>query len=152
MIGPELASFLEEGLGIHLGSRSAELDPNGARALAAKVEADGTMLAVYLSTAAAEIVLPDLQANGQVAVLFGRPVDDRSVQVKGAFLDIRDGRDNERAMVDAQWEGYLANLGMIGIPREVYDRGARWPVRVVRLRVTALFDQTPGTAAGEVLQ
>jgi hypothetical protein len=152
MIASDLASFLEEGIGIHLASRTAALEPNGVRALAVKVEEAGAVLAVYVTTVAAESVLADYRANGQVAVLFGRPVDERSVQVKGIFLDVRDRREDERAMVSGQWEGYRANLGLIGIPRAVYDRGPRWPVRVVRLRVNAIFDQTPGPSAGETLR
>jgi hypothetical protein len=93
-------------------------------------------------------VLPDLEANGQVAVLFGRPIDDRSVQVKGLFIDVRAGRDDERALVGTQWDGYLRNLGLIGIPREIYNRWPTWPVAAVRLQVTALFEQTPGPGAG----
>lgn len=152
MIAPDLASFLEEGLGIHVASRNAALEPNGVRALAVQVEDAGAVLAAYITTMAIGVVLPDLLANGQVAVLFGRPVDERSVQVKGTYLDVRDGRDDEQALVTRQWEGYLANLGLIGIPREVYDVGPRWPVRVIRLRVTAIFEQTPGPSAGEPLK
>jgi hypothetical protein len=149
MITPQLASFLEEGIGVHLGSRSADLEPGGVKAIAAKVERDGTHLVVYVPAVAAGRVLPDLQANGQGAVLFGRPVDERSVQVKGVYVDVRDGRDDERAMVLGQWEGYMTNLGLIGIPRAVYARWPTWPVVAIRLRVSALFEQTPGPGAGE---
>jgi len=148
MIASQLASFLEEGVGIHLGTRNADLEPNGTRAVAVKVSGDGQSLDVYVPTASIDRVLPDLQTNGQATVLFGRPVDDRSVQVKGMFVDVRDGRDNERAIAVAQWEGYLHNLGLIGIPREVYDGWPTWPVMAIRLRVTALFEQTPGPGAG----
>jgi hypothetical protein len=151
MISQALASFFEEGIGIHIGSRYASLEPGGARALAAKVEDQGATLVVYMPALFADQVMPDLQSNGQAAVLFGRPVDDRSVQVKGTFIDVRDGRDDERAMVQAQWEGYFANLALIGIPGAVYDRCPRWPVLAIRLRVTALFEQTPGPAAGAPL-
>ncbi|MCI0435569.1 MAG: hypothetical protein L0271_18280, partial [Gemmatimonadetes bacterium] len=64
MIDRELASFLQEGLGIHIGTRNARLDPNGARAAAVKVEADGEHVAVYVAEIAARRVLPDLEANG----------------------------------------------------------------------------------------
>jgi hypothetical protein len=148
MIAPQLASFLEEGVGIHLGTRNSRLEPNGTRAVAVKVDDAGRHLAVYVPAVSAERVLPDLQANGQGAVLFGRPVDDRSVQVKGVFVDVRDGRDDERELVATQWDGYLHNLGLIGIPHEIYARWPTWPVVVVRLQVTALFEQTPGPGAG----
>ena len=148
MIAPQLASFLEEGIGIHLGSRNADLEPNGTRAVAAKADRDGAHLLVYVPVSSVGRVLPDLQANGQAAVLFGRPIDDRSVQVKGTFVDVRDGRDDERPLVLTQWDGYLHNLGLIGIPREIYNRWPTWPVAAIRLRVTALFEQTPGPGAG----
>jgi hypothetical protein len=151
MIAAPLASFLEEGIGVHLGTRTSDLEPNGARAVAAKVEDAGRQLVVYVPAAFADLVLPDLQSNGQAAVLFGRPIDDRSVQVKGTFVDVRDGHDDERAMVLAQWEGYMDNLGAIGIPRAVYGRCPTWPVVAIRLKVTALFEQTPGPSAGTPL-
>jgi hypothetical protein len=151
MIPPPLASFLEEGVGVHLGTRTADLEPNGVRAVAVKVEDAGAHLVVYVPAVFADLVLPDLESNGQAAVLFGRPVDDRSVQVKGTFIDVRDGHDGERAPVLAQWEGYMDSLGAIGIPRAVYDRCPTWPVVAIRLRVAALFEQTPGPGAGTPL-
>jgi hypothetical protein len=151
MISPQLGAFLEEGIGVHLGSRTADLEPNGVRAIAAKVDRDGTHVVVYVAAVAASRVLPDLQSNGQGTVLFGRPVDDRSVQVKGTFVDVREGRDDERAMLMAQWEGFMVNLELIGIPRAVYARCATWPVVAIRLRVSALFEQTPGPGAGAPL-
>jgi hypothetical protein len=151
MIPPPLAAFLEEGLGIHLGSCSVDLEPNGVRAVAVRVEEGGAHLVVYVPVVFAMQVLPDLQSNGQGAVLFGRPVDERSVQVKGTFVDAREGGDAERAFVQTQWEGYLANLGLIGVPRAVYDRVPTWPVLAIRLRVTACFEQTPGPDAGVAL-
>jgi len=151
MILAPLASFLEEGIGVHLGTRTADLEPNGVRAVAARVEDSGRQLVVYVPAVFADRVLPDLQSNGQVAVLFGRPVDERSVQVKGTFVDVRDGHDGERAMVLAQWDAYMENLGAIGIPRAVYGQCPRWPVVAIRLKVTALFEQTPGPSAGAPL-
>ena len=148
MIPDSLASFLAEGIGVHLGTRTADLEPNGVRAVAARVEGSGLQLVVYVPAVFAALVLPDLQSNGQVAVLFGRPVDERSVQVKGTFMDVRDGHDGERAMVLAQWDAYMENLGAIGIPRAVYGRCPTWPVVAIRLKVTALFEQTPAPSAG----
>jgi hypothetical protein len=148
MVTSQLGSFFEEGIGIHIGSRSADLEPNGVRAIAVKVDRDGTHLVVYVPAVSADRVLPDLRSNGQGAVLFGRPVDERSVQVKGTFVDVREARDDEREMVLAQWEGYMTNLGLIGIPRAVYERWPTWPVVAIRLRVSALFEQTPGPGAG----
>ena len=151
MIDEHLAGFLEEGIGIHIGTRDRDLQPNGARAVAVKVENDRAHVVVYVARVAAERLLGDLESNGQVAVGFGRPVDDRACQVKGIFLEARPARDEERPFVAAQWEGFLGQLEQIGIPRAGSARWSTWPATAIRVRVTALFNQTPGPDAGAPL-
>jgi len=151
MIDPSLAGFLEEGLGIHIGTRNHRLQPNGARATAAKVEADGRHLIVYVPRVAAPFVLPDLKSNGQAAVVFGRPTDDRACQVKGVFVNSRPARAAERPFVMEQWDRFLANLERIGIPGQAVSGWTTWPLVAIRLRATALFNQTPGPGAGAPL-
>jgi hypothetical protein len=151
VIDRALAGFLEEGVGIHIGARDERLRPFGARAIAVRVEEDGRHLLVFVSAAAAPRVVPHLQANGQAAVVFGRPVDDRSCQVKGLFTDVRHAREDEQAFVRAQWEGFLSQLERIGIPRASSAGWSIWPAVAIRLKATALFNQTPGPQAGTPL-
>lgn len=148
MIDQELAEFLEGPVGIHLGTRDERLEPNGARCVSAEVEADGAHLVVYLARAAAERVLPDLQANGQAAVSFGRPLDDRACQVKGVFVSARDAAEDVRTRIESQWDMYRDNLEQIGIPRASYAAWPTWPCVAIRLRATALFEQTPRAGTG----
>ena len=151
MIDPELRGFLESGLGIHIGTRDVHLHANGARAAAIKVGEDGLHLVVYLAEVAARRVLPDLRSNGQAAVVFARPTDDRACQVKGIFVDARAAGENEREFVDAQWDRFLDQLERIGIPRLAAQGWITWPAVAVRLRATAVFEQTPGPDAGAPL-
>lgn len=151
MIDRQLASFLEEGLGIHIGTRDKRLQPGGARAVAVKVDKDGMHLVVYVAKVAAKRILPDLESNGQAAVVFGRPTDDRSCQVKGVFAGARPARANERPFVLAQWGAFLASLERIGIPRQNAAAWITWPAVAIRLKATALFEQTPGPQAGAPL-
>src|SRR4051794_34617834 len=92
MIHGELADFLQSGVGIYIGTRNAALEPNGARAIAARVEQDGALVVIYLAEIAAARILPDLESNGQAAVTFGRPVDERGCQVKGTCVWTRPAR------------------------------------------------------------
>src|SRR5688500_18200572 len=117
MIDRLLAGFLEEGVGIHIGTRDDRLQPDGARAVAVKVEDDSVHLVVYVAKVAADRVLPGLESNGEAAVVFGRPTDDRSCQVKGTFVTVRAAAAEERPFVLAQWDGFLQQLEQIGIPR-----------------------------------
>ena len=148
MIDPQLAAFLEQGVGIHIGTRNEQLHPNGARAVAAKVEGGGTHLVVYVAEIAAARLRVDLESNGQAAVVFGRPEDERSAQVKGVFVDIRPAIDSERPLMQKQWDGFLGQLEMIGIPRVSATNWITWPAVAIRLKVTTIFEQTPGPQAG----
>ena len=151
MIDSALAAFLQQGLAMHIGARDARLEPEGARVLAARVEPDGRHLVVYVADVAAVRILPLLEQNGQAAVTFARPVDDRACQVKGIFVDARAAADEEREIVTAQWEGLLDQLRRIGICRDTVAAWTTWPVTAIRLKVNAIFDQTPGAAAGAVI-
>lgn len=152
MIDPDLAGFLHEGLGIHLGTRDRQLHPNGVRAIAARVGADGTHITVFLAENASVRVLPDLRSNGHGAVSFGRPIDERACQVKGTFVEARPARDEERGMVLAQFEGYKRNLEMIGVPRNGMEQWTTWPAIAITLKVTAVFEQTPRPGTGEQIR
>ncbi len=151
MIFGPLAEFLQGGIGIHVGTRDRQLRPNGARALAVRVDPDGVHFEVFLATVAAARLMPDLESNGQAAVVFGRPTDDRACQVKGVFAGARGAQEDERALVRTQWNGYLDQLDAIGIARAAPANWVTWPATVIRLKATAVFEQTPGPQAGTQL-
>jgi hypothetical protein len=152
MIDPELAAFLEGSVAIHLASRNEHLEPNGARVVAVKVDPDGRHITAYVPKVAAPPVMADLESNRQAAIGFGRPTDDRACQVKGEFVDSRTAPARDRAVVERQWQALLDNLAQIGIPPEVSDTWPVWPCVAIRVRVTALFSQTPGPGAGAPLR
>src|SRR5690606_1289920 len=138
----QLASFLEEGLSIHLATRSAALEADGARVAAVKVEEDGEHLVAYVPAVAAGPLLRDIEDNGQAALVFTRPTDERGCQVKGVATGTREAREDERAFVVAQWERFRDTLEQVGFPRVASDGWVVWPAIAVRVRVGAMFDQT----------
>ena len=115
MLDKSLTEFLEHGLAIHIGTRNEALRPNGCRVTAVRVEDQGRHLVAYLPKAATPAVLEDLQSNGQAAVSFARPTDDRAVQVKGVFVSARDAEPTEEEFVLGQWQSLLRELDMIGL-------------------------------------
>ena len=90
-----------------------------------------------MPAAGADAVLADLDANGQAAVVFARPEDDRACQVKGTFVGARPASDDEeRPMVRRQCRtASCASSRMIGIPGESSRTWVVWPAVAVRLRV-----------------
>lgn len=151
MIDEALATFLQQGIAINIGTRNERLEPNAAYAPAALVDADGTHVVVYVPTVGADLVLRDLAANGQAALVFARPEDDRACQVKGVFVSAREATDEEQPAVRAQWAGFMRQLEIIGTPGESERAWVIWPCVAIRLRVTALYSQTPGPDAGKAL-
>jgi hypothetical protein len=151
MIDAILAEFLQSGLGIHLGTRDEQLEPSGCRAAALKVESDGKHVVVYVPQAASPRIFDNLRGNGCAAVSMARPTDDRTVQVKGLMLFSWDARPEEEAFARSQWAGFLGQLDAIGLPGAATSSWKIFPCVAVRLKVTALFNQTPGPDAGAAL-
>jgi hypothetical protein len=151
MLDKNLTEFLEQGLAIHIGTRNQRLEPNGCRVTAVRVEDEGRHLVAFIPKAATKAVLDDLKSNGQAAVSCTRPADDRAVQVKGECVSLRDASGDEEAFAIAQWQGFLQQLDLIGLPGAGTSSWTMWPCVAVRIRVTALFSQTPGPDAGAVL-
>lgn len=152
MLDDPLAGFLEEGLAITLGTRNARLEPNGARVVAVRVDPDRRSLVAYVPQVAAAPLLADLETNRQAALGFARPVDDRACQVKGTWVESWVAGPDERPLVERQWEGFLDQLARVGIPRLASEHWIWWPAVAIRVRVTAVFSQTPGPTAGVQLR
>jgi hypothetical protein len=151
MIGEQLAAFLHSGVGIHLGSRNDRLQPNGARAISLQVLDPGDQLVVFMADIAARRVLPDLKSNGYAAVVVARPTDERACQVKGTFVRSRRVTALERTQALAQWNAFLDNLEHVGIPRASARTWISVADVAITLRVTGIYEQTPGPDAGKTI-
>ena len=151
MIDATLRAFLEQGLSLHVATRDRDMRPVGARALALRVDEDRVHLTVYVAQVAMERLLVSLDASRQVAVDIGRPEDDRACQVKGVFERAGDAAADDRAFIEAQYAGFMRQLEIIGTAGEHLRSWTTWPAVAVRIRVTALYSQTPGPDAGAPL-
>ena len=152
MLDRTLTEFLEQGLAIHIGTRDARLRPNGCVVTAVRVEDEGRHLVAFIPKAVTPPVFDDLRSNGQAAISFTRPSDDKAVQVKGEFVAVEDVSEADQQFAMSQWEGFLRQLDLIGLPGKATSTWTLWPCVAVRIRVTAMFSQTPGPEAGAVLR
>jgi len=152
LISDALAAFLESGLSVTVGTRDDQLNPDSSRAWAVRIDADRTHLTAFLYTKAATAILRNLAAHPEIALAFDRPIDNRACQVKGLYESSRRARPGERTDVERQLDGFLSQLETIGIPRALTAGWRTWPCVAIRLRVTQLFEQTPGPGAGEPLR
>lgn len=148
MVTGELADFLSGQIDIHISTRDAELRPHSARVSAIRVEDDGEHVVAFVPALGADAVLGDLHSNGQSAMFVGRPPDNLAYQLKGTFTDSRPARPDERAFVEQYWDSFLEAMVVIGFDRTIFRHWPVWPSVAVRIRVTAVFSQTPGPGTG----
>lgn len=151
VIPEELASFLESGLSITAGTRDADLRPDGARAFALRVHEDREHLTTFFHAKAAPALLRNLADCPLIALSIDRPTDSRACQIKGEFTGSRRARTGERALVEQQFDGFLRELEVIGIPRAMTSGWLFWPCVAVDMRITHLYEATPGPGAGDPL-
>lgn len=151
MMNPDVRAFIEGGQDSRIATCTARREPYGCRVLAAIVEPDGVHLTAFVPEPAAAPILANLQSNPLVAFSFQRPTDDHACQVKGAFVRARAATDDERRVIEGQLRRLGEQYGQLALPWEVVSGWVVWPAVAVTVRVTAVFDQTPGPGAGSPL-
>jgi hypothetical protein len=147
-IDEELARFLESGLAVTVATRDAHLQPDGAWAWAVRVEEGGSHLAVFLHEDGAAAMLRNLTDHPEIAVVLDRPTSHRACQVKGTYISSRPAQPEEEEEIARQVEAFRADLATIGLPAGLTAGWVLWPAMALRIRVTDVFEQTPGPGTG----
>ena len=151
MIDVELAAFLQEGIAIQLGTRNDRLEPNGVRVVAVTVDGDGRHLVAYVPDAArlAGAARSGVERAGgaRVRAAARRACLSGEGHVHQRAPGVRGGARG----VEAQWDRWRDRLASIGVARATLEPWITWPCTAIRLRVTAIFNQTPGPNAGAPL-
>jgi hypothetical protein len=151
VISPELATFLQSGVSVLVGTRGPDGWPDAVRAVGARVEPGGADVTVFLPESQCAAACANLADNGRIAVVFSRPEDHKTLQLKGAAVSVHAAGDADRAAMERYRELLVAALGFVGVPPALTCRIDHWPARAVRFRVDGVFVQTPGPGAGEPL-
>ncbi len=148
MLSEDLAQFFESGISVLVGSRDARLMPDCTRAVGVRLERDGAEMTVFLPRSTSTATLANLADNGRIAVCFSRPIDHRSIQVKGRVLAIADASPADRLLVDRYRSELVQCWGWFGLPPRTTLRMAHWPCAAVRMAIETTYVQTPGPGAG----
>lgn len=151
LISSELAKFLESGVSVLVATRDGRMQPECARAVGARLEAGGDEVTVFLPVATSMRVVANLGENGRIAVCFAS-VDHRGIQVKGQVLGVAPADACDRQLVDRYRAAVAQEWGFVGLPPRITYRMNHWPCHAVRLRIEAVYVQTPGPGAGEPLR
>lgn len=154
LIGPEEAALMHRRVSINVASRDAAQRPHLMRAMGCRLSDDRRQLTLFMHAGTSRLVLEDLRANGQVAVVFSEPSSNRTLQFKGRDAAIVPVEPGDEALVQTYIERFAEEIGGLGFPGNVAKTmfGHRAEDLVaVRFTPAAGFDQTPGPKAGEAL-
>lgn len=152
VLSPELVDFMESGVSMLVAGRDAALRPHCVRGMGARVEADQASATVFVVDAIAGPVLASLADNARVAVALSRPIDHRTLQLKGRVLEVRPSTADEQALQERYLAGFVEQLYCVGFSRRVVRRLRLGPSTAVRFAIEQVFDQTPGPGAGRALE
>lgn len=151
-ISEELARFIQSGLSVHVATCSRSLVPEGAIGWAATVHPDREHLTVYLQEEAVKPLLKNLKQHKEIAVLVELPSTHRACQLKGTFVRSRKAPTSAKRIIAGQLELFRADLESFGVPRIMNELWEFWPAVELEVKVSQLFEQTPGPGAGEPLR
>jgi hypothetical protein len=155
LLDEENAAFIQSGVSVSIASRDAHNMPSVAKALACRVSPDRRRVTVYVSTTKAAPVLRDIATSGVLAAIFTRPSTHRALQLKGRDPVIEPMRPEEAAHIEADVEGFVADIASIGYTEaegRAYVGYGQGETAAVRFTPTAGFVQTPGPRAGVKLE
>lgn len=131
-----------------VGSVDPQGQPAGCRAHGIVSADDLETVTVYVPAATGQETLANVAATRRAAVTATCPPDHFSVQLKGAVIDVRLARDDERPLVDAGRASFAGELDTFGVPRQVMEYVVHWPAYAIQVRVQEVYEQTPGPRAG----
>lgn len=151
--GPALAELVSRHVSIIVASRDRALRPHLMRAVGCRLSPDRRRMTLLMPLDRSAEVLADLRDNGQIAVVLSEPSSNQSIQVKGHDASVAPCGPDDPALAEAYLQGIVEELGQIGLTADVahtilgHDAG----LVAVHFGIAAVFDQTPGPAAGRAL-
>jgi hypothetical protein len=149
------AAFIQHHVNISVAARDAHNLPAVTRAFGCRVSADRRSITVFLSSAWAATVLNDLQDNGAIAVVIGRPTTHEALQLKGKLERIAPLSDSDRDTIAAYRASFVAELDSAGYHPGFAGAvvgGAVGDCVAVSFEPSSIFIQTPGPRAGRRLE
>jgi|KBSMisStandDraft_5_1062788.scaffolds.fasta_scaffold01017_15 hypothetical protein len=155
VLDEEQASFICSGISMSAASCRSGGVPSLARAVGCRTSADRRAVTVLFAETASAALLEDVRRTGTIAVVFSRPADHRTLQLKGKDALIVPVEAGDAELSSRQIEIFVEGLSALGyqasIVRSVLASSPE-DLLAVRFTVEAAFSQTPGPAAGEALQ
>jgi Pyridoxamine 5'-phosphate oxidase len=156
-ISDELKALIEGPVSVVVGTRDSRLVPEITRAWGPRVSEDRQRVSLCVPLATSRKTLDNLEANGQIAVVFCLPTNYRTCQVKGRRAKTAELDGTDLAVVERHRDAFSAVTAPLGQPREIIEAFWRAEIETSAKLVKVffvpeqVFDQTPGPGAGRKL-
>ena len=149
------ADFIRGPVSVLAASHDAQLTPNLSRAVGCTLDVEANNFVVFLAASRSAALLDDLRANRRIAVVLSRPSTHESLQIKADDAEVMALPMSARTLVDDYHARMIAETGALGLSlAAVQALFSVEPDDIVAVRCTpqAIFEQTPGPNAGNLLQ
>jgi Pyridoxamine 5'-phosphate oxidase len=149
MFAPETIAFVEGGTALIIGTVGADGLPHASRGWGLTVVAREAGEIRLLLDAAEAQTPANLVATGAIAVTATDVPTLRSLQMKGSCSEVAPATDLDADRSDRYREAFFTQIETTErTPRDLLERLAPKALVACTVRVTELFDQTPGPGAG----
>src|SRR4051794_3727222 len=101
LIAPEVAAFMQGGVSVIVGGRTAERVPDVVRGCGCRVSRDRRRVTVLVEALRAPELLSAIRSSGTVAVVFSRPSTHRTIQLKADDAVVSTATPADRRVADA---------------------------------------------------
>jgi hypothetical protein len=145
---PELIEFAHGGRSLLVATCSKDLEPECMRAMGIRIAPDGERLVIFLPVATAAQTIANLRVNPRIAITLSEIATHRTLQIKGAVIEIGDARDEDHAYVNFYRELFAADLAWAGQTEANTIAVTNWPAHAVSVEIAVVYTQTPGPTAG----
>ena len=147
---PGHVTFVQGGVSVVVAARNDTLLADVVRGCGCRVTRDRRQVTVVVEPARSGAVLDHIAANGMIAVVFSQPSTHRTLQLKGTDARVANGTAADVRTSQRHLDAWLADMQLIGYGPEFVRavRGESRELATVTFSIAAVFEQTPGPAAG----
>jgi hypothetical protein len=131
-----------------VATRDEELRPAITRGWGPDASIEGAAMTLCVAAAPGSQTLSNLEENGAIAVTFSLPTSYRTVQVKGAVVELCAPTAEHLARVEEHVAAFVDEVEHVGVQRSLARRFVGPDLVAVSFAVRELYDQTPGPNAG----
>ncbi len=152
MIAEHVRDFLESHHFMAAASRDDQLQPCLLRAFGLRIHSDHNTVTFYIPAKGSSRMIADWRNNGRVALIIVSAITHESYQLKGKFVSDHPNNDVDHQNQDEYVKDIQKQMIDGGFPSEYISGLNFWnckPGLAISFQVESVFDQTPGSEAGE---